>query len=188
LLRVVDKGGADKATAKISAAAPLDAIADLDWSQVFTGGGIDPILADGMIAAQLADSYGRISSDQIACGLFLLSLGVRYPLRKHAAEQIYLCLSGTLRLQHGLEGAAFNLRPGQYSHTPPHRLHSLQVAEAPVLLAYVWIGALTDPNWWWSQDDADGWSRAAWRRSPQGSWRPEHSEPVTPNMMVEARQ
>jgi hypothetical protein len=55
---------------------------------VFTGGGIDPILADGMIAAQLADSYGRISSDQIACGLFLLSLGVRYPLRKHAGEKI----------------------------------------------------------------------------------------------------
>ena len=99
---------------------------------MFTGGGIDPILADGMIAAQLAGSHGRIPNDQIACGLFLLSPGVRYPLTLMLQKK----LSRTLRLQHRLERATFNLRPGQYSHTPPHRLHSLQVAEAPVLLAY----------------------------------------------------
>ena len=75
-------GDLNQATPKILVAAPLDAIADLDWSQVFTGGGIDPILALGMIAAQLAGSYGRIPNDQIACGYFLLSPG--YAIRSHA--------------------------------------------------------------------------------------------------------
>ena len=114
-----------------------------------------------MIAAQLAGGYGRIPSDQIACGLFLLFPGVRYPMHTHAAEELYLCLSGTLWLQHGLEGTAFDLRPGQYSHTPPHQLHSLQATDSPVLLAYVWIGTLTVPNWWWLQYDAGNWSRTA---------------------------
>ncbi|MDG2405873.1 MAG: dimethylsulfonioproprionate lyase family protein [Paracoccaceae bacterium] len=168
------------------AVAPLDAIADLDWSQVFTGGEIDSTLTDGMIAAQLTGSYGSTPSDKIACGLLLLSPGVRYQLHTHAADEIYLCLSGTQRLQHGLEGTTFDLMPGQYLHTLPHRLHSLQVTGAPVLLAYLWIGTLTDPSWWWSQDVSGSWIRAAWRRSVQGTWRPKHSKPTTPEIMAQA--
>ena len=61
---------------------------------MFTGGGIDPILADGMIAAQLAGSHGRIPNDQIACGLFLLSPGVRYPLTRMLQKKLILARCG----------------------------------------------------------------------------------------------
>ena len=176
----------DAALVSVTDKSVIAAAAALDWLPVFEGGGIDPVLANGMFAAQLAGNYGRFPNDELSTGLFLLTPGVAYPLHSHAALEVYSCLAGTLHLQHGIDGEPFDLTPGRYSITPYNRLHSLTVGNAPVLLAYVWVGDLHDPNWWWSRSEDGSWQRTAWQRKPGEPFRPVRSETVTPEVMAEA--
>lgn len=157
-----------------------------DWSQIFEGGGIEPGLAQGLMAAQAIGTYGVFGSETLAAGLFLLGPGITYPLHTHAADELYYCVSGTLTLQHGTDGAPFELAPGDFSITPSNRLHSLRTGDRPVLLGYVWTGEMPCLNWWWDRDAAGGWVRTAWAREGTGAWRPVRSEPVTPDLMAEA--
>lgn len=175
---------ADGAPALLDAA--IEAARILDWHQVYAGGGIEPKLAEGMMAAQAAGTYGCFASQTIAAGLFLLVPGIYYPLHTHPAEEIYYCLSGELEIQHGLEGTPFTIGAGEYSVTPPSRLHALRTKDVPVLIAYTWIGDLRGPNWWWDRDAHGRWQRTAWFRSPGKSWAPERTEPVTDATMAEA--
>lgn len=156
-----------------------------DWSKVFAGGGIDPALADNMLAAQVVGTYGCFASETVAAGYFLLRPGVQYPFHTHRAAEVYLCLSGVMGLQHGIDGRPFDIGCGDHSVTPPDRLHELTVGSEPVVVAYVWHGDLTAPAWWWSRTD-DGWQRTLWRRKPGESWMAEHSEPVSGASWVEA--
>lgn len=181
----------DHALATASGNEPLrstvvEAAAHLDWSQVFAGGGIDPKLAEGMLSAQVAGSYGCFASQRIATGQFLLAPGITYPLHTHVAEEIYYSVSGTLTIQHGIDGRPFELVPGDYSITPSNQLHGLQTGDQAVLLIYVWIGDIFCPNWWWSKDDNDAWQRTSWRRLAGEPWKPEHSEIVTAEIMKKA--
>ena len=158
----------------------------LDWAQIYGGGGIDPKLAEGMLAAQAAGTYGCFEAHSIATGQFLLSPGVFYPLHTHAAPEIYYCVSGSIDIQHGIDQPPFTLTPGQYSVTPAHRVHSLAVGDEPVLLLYAWITDLKVPIWIWSQDDEGTWIRESWRREPGEPWLVAQSEPVSPQAMAEA--
>lgn len=151
----------------------------LDWGQLYGGGGIDPVLADGMFAAQAAGTYGVFSAQHVATGLFLLAPNVFYPLHTHAAREVYHCVAGQIEICHRLDEAPFTLHANQSSETPSGRLHSLRTNETPVLLAYIWTGELTAPTWWWQQNDSGKWLRTAWRRKPGESWKAEQSEPIT---------
>lgn len=165
----------------------LEAARTLDWLRTFAGGGIEESLAQGMLAAQAAGTYGCFASRTLAAGLFLLAPGIRYPLHTHAAAEIYYCIAGRLRIQHGLDGAPFELAAGGYSITPPNRLHALETGTEPALLIYVWRGDLGGPNWWWSRHEDGAWQRTAWLRKPGESWKPSRSEPVTEEVMLEAQ-
>lgn len=182
----------DQALAKVAGSSRLlgeaaAAAQHLDWGQIYGGGGdMDPVLAEGMLAAQAAGTYGCFASDRIATGQFLLAPGVHYPLHTHSAPEIYYCLSGRIDIQHGVDAKPFSLSAGDYSITPPHRLHALTVGDEPTLLIYAWIGDLRAPIWIWSQNDSDRWVRQAWRREPGEPWKVEHTEPVTAGMMAEA--
>jgi mannose-6-phosphate isomerase-like protein (cupin superfamily) len=158
----------------------------MDWSQIFSGGGIEPNLAEGMLAAQAAGTYGVFASDRSAAGLFLLAPKILYPPHTHTAAEIYVVLSGNLDLVHGVDGAPFRVGPGEVSITPPNRLHALMTGDEPVLAAYVWIGDIYCRNWWWDRDPSGAWRRTAWRRAANGPWQAEHSEPITPDLMAKA--
>ncbi len=158
----------------------------LDWHQVYAGGGIEDSLAEGMLASQAAGNYGCFASRTLATGQFLLAPGIHYPAHTHAATEIYYCLSGRLQIQHGLEGAPFELLPGDYSITPPHRLHTLDTGSEPALVIYFWRGDMSGPTWWWSRDESGAWRRTAWLRTPGEPWKPLRSEPVTEAVMQEA--
>ncbi len=165
----------------------IDAARSLDWLQLYGGGGMDPTLAEGMLAAQIAGSYGCFPDDDVATGLFLLAPGINYPLHTHAAAEMYYCMSGTLTLQHGVDGEKFDVSAGSFSITPPHRLHALWTSNEPVLLLYTWIGQISCPIWLWEQVDShDNWNRSSWIRPPDKPWQVDHSEPVTPETMREA--
>ena len=156
----------------------LDAVHNFNWSQVYDGGGIESGLANGMLAAQAAGTYGIFPSQNTAAGLFALAPNVHYPHHTHAAREVYFCLAGDVDITHGLDKPAFNLRSNQLSETPSGRLHSLQTRESPVLLGYVWTGEISARTWWWEQDTNGDWIRTAWRRQPGESWTVMSSEQV----------
>ena len=158
----------------------------MNWLPVFEGDAIDPVLAKGMLAAQAVGTYGCFDSSTVAVGLFLIAPGVSYPLHTHAAAEVYWTLAGEITLCHGIEGKPFTLGQGDYSITPPHRVHSLQTGERPVLLAYLWTGDLFDPIWWWDEPEAGAWRRTEWRRPPGESFQAIRSETVTPEVMAQA--
>ena len=156
-----------------------NAVRSLDWGQVYAGGGIDSVLAEGMFAAQAAGTYGVFAVADVACGLFLLAPGVYYPLHTHEAAEVYHCLAGEIEITHKLNEPSFTLTANQSSETPSGRLHSLQTHASPVLLAYIWTGEISAPTWWWEQDDDELWHRTAWRRKPGESWKVDCCEPVS---------
>ena len=179
----------------ITAPEPLkDAVAKaasvLDWKQVFddAGGGIDRDLAAGMFAAQALGTYGVFDSTSIAVGIFLLAPNIAYPLHTHEAEEIYYVISGSLTLQHGVEGQRFTVSAGEVSRTPPHRLHGLETGDEPVLVLYAWRGDIMCKNWWWDRDENGSLRRTSWFRGHGKAWKIEASEQVTDAVYAEAHK
>lgn len=158
----------------------------LNWKPVFQDDKITPVLANGMFAAQAAGLFGTFASEQLSVGFFLLMPGVHYPLHTHETAEIYYTLSGTLEVQHGIDGEPFDVGPGAYSITPPHRVHALRTGREPVLLMFVWEGTLACTNWWWSQDAEGNWLRTGWLKDDSGIWKMVGTEPVSPDAMHEA--
>ena len=159
---------------------------DLDWSQVYSGGGIDPILAEGMLAAQFVGTYGRYPSLTVAAGLFLLAPGIHYPLHTHEAAEVYICVSGRLQLCHGMQSNSFDITPGQLSITPSGRVHELSTYSEPTLLAYIWIGELMAPTWWWEKTKTGQWQRISWERIPGEPWKKTGLEALSKGEIREA--
>ena len=67
---------------------------DLDWYQIFDASHTDPALAGGLMAGQVIGGRGKLHSQDLYLGLFLLAPHVTYPLHQHAALEIYHVLSG----------------------------------------------------------------------------------------------
>ena len=151
----------------------------LDFLQVYEGDGIDPILSEGMFAAQFAGTYGRYPSIDVATGLFLLAPEVHYPLHTHAAAEVYLCISGCLQLRHGINGKPFEIAASELSLTPSGRAHELKTSLEPALLAYVWIGDILAPTWCWEEKETGGWNRSSWKRETGEPWRKVGTEPLS---------
>ena len=156
------------------------------WYQIFEGEGIDPTLAQGLIAGQLAGQVGLVQSDAIRTGLFLLAPGLHYPLHQHGALELYFVVSGQLTLQYGTRAKPFTLAPGEHSVTPSHTVHALTTHDAPTLVIYAWIGEVEAPNWWWVEADTGGWERVCWERQPDATWIQTRTEAVTPAILTEA--
>lgn len=172
------------------APATRTAAALVDWGALYGGdahGGLVSEVRDGMFAAQIAGTYGIFRARRVATGFFFIRPGVHYPLHTHQSSEIYYCLSGRLTIQHGTDGAPFDLNPGEYSVTPSHRLHALTTHDEPVLLVYVWHGDLAAPIWLWEQNDQPGWTRTSWKRTPGQPWVADAQEEVSAEDMMAQR-
>ena len=145
-------------------------------------------LASGMYAARLIGPHrGLVQSDELLAGLFLLRKGLHYPLHQHQSTEIYFAASGTVQIQHGINGKPETLLPGQVSLTPSNRLHALTMGNRPVLILWVWLGEFGGRNWWWHRQDNGGWRRDALERSEDASWIKTASEPI-PHAEITALQ
>jgi quercetin dioxygenase-like cupin family protein len=180
LLRRREDGG-DPLRRALARAAPL-----LSWRALYEGGGIDPRLAEGLVAAQAVGPVGRIASADLSVGALAFAPRLHYPLHAHPAAEVYVCVAGRITLGHGLDGARTELRRGGLFAMPAHRPHLLETGAAPALLIYIWRGALNGPTWWWSARPGGGWQRTAWTRAPGEPWRPQRTEPVSPDTLAEA--
>ncbi len=153
----------------------------VQWYRILEGAPVEPTLGDGLIVGR-PDLPEHTSA---RLGLFLLRLGIFYPLHQHAALEVYHVVSGKLTLQHYRDGQPFDLLPGDHSVTPCNRLHALRTGSEPCLLAYAWTGDMAAPGWWWEERN-DGWWRIKWDRRPDGRWVRLDGERVTKVTLKEA--
>jgi mannose-6-phosphate isomerase-like protein (cupin superfamily) len=80
-----------------------------------------------------------IPSDEIRFGAFLVAPETFYPSHWHAAEEIYLILSGTAEWQAG--SAEFSDRPaGSCFRHDAWQPHALKTKAAPMLAIWAWLG------------------------------------------------
>lgn len=156
------------------------------WYQIFEGEGIEPSLAVGLVAGQLAGQVGLVGSKTIRTGLFLLAPHLHYPLHQHGALELYYVVSGRLTLHYGTTAAPFDVEPGRFSVTPSNVVHALTTHDAPCLVIYAWIGEVESPNWWWVPGEAGGWERVCWERQADAKWLQTRREPVSPAVLEEA--
>ncbi len=156
------------------------------WYQIFEGEGIEPTLAKGLVAGQLAGQVGLVGAEAIRTGLFLLAPGLHYPLHQHGALELYYVVSGRLTLQYGTASEPFHVEASEWSVTPSNKVHALTTNDAPCLVIYAWIGEVESPNWWWVPGETGGWDRICWERQQNAKWIQTRKEPVTPAILQEA--
>ena len=167
----------------------LSAVKNFTWSQTYADSeGIDPGVTEGMFTANVYGSTGVLSAEQFTAGIFLVTPNVYYPLHTHEAAEVYYCLAGSVEITHRFDASPIRLEQEKCSVTPAGRLHALQTREQPVLLAYVWTGNISAPNWWWNKQDDNSWTRTAWQRDSSKGWLPGKTEPVTPTIFEAAMQ
>jgi hypothetical protein len=132
-------GAADVCDAELIAAlcraAPL-----LEWRQTYTAEEVDCEFLDNYAWCEILGPKGLQSRLRIACGFLVLGPHTRYPRHRHAAEEIYLPLSGTAQWQQG-DGNWRRRAPGALIHHLSEEPHAMHTADAPLLALYLWRGA-----------------------------------------------
>ncbi|MAO92302.1 MAG: hypothetical protein CMM81_12240 [Rhodospirillales bacterium] len=173
--------GSDALRQAVQDTAPL-----CHWRDVVSGHpDVDPALSGGMHAAHIFGELGILGMPGMRAGLFTLAPNIDYPLHSHGAAELYFCLSGTLTLRHGVNGAPFSLNGGDYSITPIERVHALSTGSEPVLLFFAWVGALGAPIYWWHQAKTGIWERVEWSRDSTGVWNRGKAQPVDQDMLAQ---
>ena len=132
-------GAADVRDAQLIAAlcraAPL-----LEWRQTYTAKEVGVEFLQNYAWCEILGPKARQPSRRIACGFLLLGPDTLYPRHRHAAEEIYLPLSGTAHWQQG-DGNWRRRAPGALIHHLGGEPHAMRTVDAPLLALYLWRGA-----------------------------------------------
>ena len=118
----------------IVAAAPT-----LAWRQTYGPQDVGSAFLERYGYSEVIGLRGPVRSTRIACGVLLLGPEVLYPAHSHAAEEVYLPLSGTAGWRRG-EDPWRHISPGRAIHHPPWLAHAMQTGSEPLLALYVWRG------------------------------------------------
>jgi mannose-6-phosphate isomerase-like protein (cupin superfamily) len=115
----------------------------LRWGQTYTPADFGQRFIDNYGWMELFGLRGHFANDRIAAGFLVLGPDVHYPDHHHAAEEIYIPLTGGAWWKMG-EGA-FRIRPaGEVIHHPPNVSHAMKTGAAPLLALYLWRGGPLD--------------------------------------------
>jgi hypothetical protein len=121
-------------------AAVCQAARALAWRQTYTAKDIDSVFLDNYGWCEIFGGNGPLASERIACGFLLLGPSTLYPRHRHAAEEVYLPLSGTASWQQG--DAIWRERPpGTPVHHASNEPHAMRTGTRPLLALYLWLGA-----------------------------------------------
>lgn len=113
--------------------------ADLAWGQTYGKEDAADAFLDRYGWCELLGLRGHFVCDEVAMGLLLLGPATHYPLHRHAAEEVYIVISGTAAWARG-EAAEALRPPGSVIHHPPWMSHGMRTAEEPLLALYLWSG------------------------------------------------
>lgn len=126
--------GADLVAA-VCRAAPL-----LDWRQTYSAADLDAAFLENYGWSEIVGSVGPIRSEHIACGLLILGPATFYPHHRHAAEELYVPLSGMAAWQQS-DMVWREHAPGTPIHHRSEEPHAMRTGAGPLLALYVWRGA-----------------------------------------------
>lgn len=111
----------------------------LAWRQTYRSGEMSPAFLDRYGWVEVFGLKGPVAAERIAGGLLLLGPETLYPPHAHAAEELYVPLSGTAEWQAG--DSDFERRdPGSAIWHGSGVPHAMRTAAAPMLALYLWRG------------------------------------------------
>ena len=92
-----------------------------------------------MAVCEIIGPTGQIEHEKIRVGFLFQEAKVLYPRHSHAAEEIYLTLSGPSAWQKNDEKWRLHMA-GDFIHHPSFHPHSIRTDQAPLLALWVWTG------------------------------------------------
>lgn len=127
-------------TDSVAVVAALQQIAaDLAWRQTYGASDFGADFLSGYGWSEFIGLRGPVPSTRIACGVLLLAPGISYPSHAHAAEEVYLPISGVAEWQKG-EGDFAAVPVGQAIHHPSWTPHAMRTGDQPLAALYLWRG------------------------------------------------
>ncbi len=117
-------------------AAAVDA---LEWRQTYGAGDFGAGFLERYGWTEVVGLRGPIASERVAAGFLLLGPEVTYPPHAHAAEELYLPLSGVAWWQRG-DAPFAQVPPGEAIHHAPWVPHAMRTGAEPLLALYLWRG------------------------------------------------
>lgn len=110
----------------------------IHWAD--SGGAAKPNAVQRRLAfAELIGPNGMIVNANCRVGLFLQCARTIYPAHEHAAEELFLVLSGTALWQRNLLNSTWH-SPGSFVHHASWESHAMTSEAEPMLAVWCWIG------------------------------------------------
>ena len=113
--------------------------ANLAWRQTYGAGDFGADFLRGYGWSEFIGLRGPVPSARLACGVLLLAPGISYPSHAHAAEEVYLPISGVAEWQKGA-GDFAAVAVGQAIHHPSWTPHAMRTGDQPLAALYLWRG------------------------------------------------
>lgn len=92
--------------------------------------------------AELVGPEGPLFSPHCRFGFYLQAPDCLYPAHSHAAEELYLLLSGSAEWQLDDSAAFISSSPGLVHHLP-WQTHAMRTGPSPLLALWVWLGDIS---------------------------------------------
>lgn len=111
---------------------------DLIWWEA-PRGKISSLMDDNHAITEMVGPDAHFVSDKLRFGVFLLAPNTIYPLHSHAAEEIYIPISGSGKWR--LQNSPYETRKlGSVIHVQLWVPHALRSGKEPLLMLYAWQG------------------------------------------------
>lgn len=112
----------------------------LHWSD--SGGARKPAAVQRRLAfVELIGPTGMFQNTQCRIGFFLQCGHCSYPLHRHAAEELYLVLSGKAIWHKDAMDPAWH-SPGSFIHHTSWQTHAMTTVSEPLLALWCWTGEI----------------------------------------------
>jgi len=120
--------------------AVLSSAATLAWHQTYTAREMGADFLDNYAWTEVLGLRGPMHSERLACGFLLLGPRTHYPSHRHAAEELYVPLSGRAEWQQA-DAVWRRHEPGTVIQHRSEELHAMRTLDEPLLAIYLWRGA-----------------------------------------------
>jgi hypothetical protein len=111
----------------------------LQWDQTYSAAEVGALFLEKYGWTELIGRRGPVAGRDIAVGVLLLGPDTEYPPHRHAAEEIYVPLTGPSLWRRGNQKWAAQ-PSGEPIYHRPWLPHAMRTASAPLLAVYLWRG------------------------------------------------
>jgi hypothetical protein len=109
------------------------------WGQTYTKEDFGREFIENYGWMELVGTRGHFVSEEIAAGFLVLGPHLHYPDHHHAAEEIYIPLTGDTAWRKG-DGPYAEHAAGSVIHHPSNVNHAMKTGPEPLLAFYLWCG------------------------------------------------